>query len=124
MKKIYIIDDSIVILKGMSIYLAKHNYDVKTLRISADFSADEINLYCPDLIIIDINMPDVDGFEILERIKNLHICPTAKKMMCSTKFFDQDINKSKALGADDFLSKPFTENVLIEKIEKIIGKSL
>ena len=121
MKKIMIIDDSAVILKMMKKYLANSGFQVETVIDSATVFDGRAETFGPDLFIIDINMPNFDGFYVLENIKKQAICPDAKIIMCSTKFFDHDMAMARELGADDFLIKPFSDKVLIEKITSIVG---
>jgi DNA-binding response OmpR family regulator len=75
----------------------------------------------PDLVILDINMPRFDGFYVLEMAKKINTCPRAKILMCSTKVFEQDLNRAKTLGADDFLIKPFNADELLAKVLALIG---
>jgi DNA-binding response OmpR family regulator len=121
MKKIMIIDDSAIILKVMKKYLANSGYEVETIIDSATVFDGRVQVFGPDLFIIDINMPKFDGFYVLENIKEKNLCPNAKIIMCSTKFFEHDLVMARDLGADDFLVKPFSDKELIEKISSIIG---
>lgn len=121
MKKIMIIDDSSVILKVMKKYLSGSGYEVETVVDSSIVLDGLVENFAPDLLIIDINMPQYDGFYVLEYIKKQGICPNAKVVMCSTKFFEHDKAMAKELGADDFLVKPFNDKELINKVSSILG---
>jgi DNA-binding response OmpR family regulator len=121
MKKIMIIDDSPTILAVMKKYLSKSGYDIETVVDSSEVFDGRVEAFGPDLFIIDINMPKFDGFYILENLKKKNLCPNAKIIMCSTKFFEHDRTMAKELGADDFLVKPFSDKDLIQKISSIIG---
>lgn len=116
-----IIDDSPTILKVMQKYLLSSGYEVETVVDSATFFDGRVEAFEPDLFIIDINMPQYDGFYILESIKKQERYANAKAIMCSTKFFEQDKARARELGADDFLVKPFNDKQLIAKIATIIG---
>ena len=121
MKKIMIIDDSAVILKMMKKYLANSGYEVETIVDSSTVFDGRVEAFQPDLFIIDINMPQFDGFYVLENLRKKAICPDAKIVMCSTKFFEHDMAMARELGADDFLVKPFSDKDLINKIASMIG---
>ena len=121
MKKVMIIDDSAVILKVMKKYLLNSGYEVETVVDSATVFDGRVQNFRPDLLIIDINMPQFDGFYVLEYLKKQAICPNAKVVMCSTKFFEHDMAMAKDLGADGFLVKPFKDQELIEKVLSMIG---
>lgn len=121
MKKVMIIDDSPTILNIMKKYLSNSGYEVETVVDSATFFDGRVETFKPDLFVIDINMPQYDGYYLLESIKKQNLCPNAKVIMCSTKFFEQDKARARELGADDFLVKPFNDKELVAKIASIIG---
>jgi len=121
MKKILIVDDSKTIANAMQRFLAAAGYEVDTRYESETFFDGRVTIFDPDLLILDINMPNFDGFHILEMARKLKTCPRAKIMMCSTKIFEQDLNRAKSLGADDFLIKPFNADQLLSKVSEVIG---
>jgi DNA-binding response OmpR family regulator len=121
MKKILIVDDSVTIAKAMQRSLEGAGYTVDTLHESATFFDGRVTAFDPDLVILDINMPRFDGFYVLEMAKKINTCPRAKVLMCSTKVFEQDLNRAKTLGADDFLIKPFNAGELLAKVSAVIG---
>lgn len=121
MKKITIIDDSATVLKILKKCLVNSGYEVETIIDSGKAFDGRLQAFNPDLVIIDINMPEFDGFYVLEKLKKNNLCPNAKILMCSSKFFEHDIARAKELGADDFLVKPFSDNKLIEKVSSLAG---
>lgn len=121
MKKILIVDDSVSIANAMRRSLETLGYEIETLYESATFFDGRVTAFDPDLLILDINMPRFDGFYVLEMAKKINTCPRAKVLMCSTKIFEQDLNRAKSLGADDFLIKPFTAPDLAAKVSALIG---
>ena len=121
MKKILIVDDSPTIVNMMKKILSKAGFKVDTILDSSTFFNGKVEKVQPDLLILDINMPKLDGFYVLENIKKKNMCPKAKIIMCSTKFFEYDMSRAKELGADDFLVKPFNYKTLIERVSLLIG---
>ena len=95
---------------------------MKTITDSTTFFDGGVQDFNPDLMIIDINMPEHDGFYLLENIKIKKVFPDAKIVMCSTKFFEHDIARAEELGADGFLVKPFNDKQLLEKVDYLIGQ--
>ena len=121
MKKIVVVDDSATIARVMKKFLSGAGYQVETVIDSTTVFNGHVEAFNPDLFIVDINMPKLDGFYVLENIKGKNMCPGSKVVMCSTKFFEHDVKRAMDLGADDFLEKPFSDSELIEKVTSIIG---
>ncbi len=116
-KTILVVDDSVVIRKMVEIALENENYNIITVANGKDaFSfLDEQD---PDLVILDIMLPDVNGLDILKTIKASKEIPV---VMLSAKDTPKETNKAKELGANDFIPKPFRDEDLIKKIHELIG---
>ena len=116
-KTILVVDDSVVIRKMVEIALENENYNIITVANGKDAFAflDEQN---PDLVILDIMLPDVNGLDILKTIKASKEIPV---VMLSAKDTPKETNKAKELGANDFIPKPFRDEDLIKKIHGLIG---
>lgn len=76
----------------------------------------------PDMVFMDISMPDVDGIDTTKKIKDEF--PDAKICMLTAMGQETMVKKSLAVGANDFIIKPFDKNRLIETIEKLTNKQL
>ncbi len=120
MKKILLIEDTVEILENFTEYLELHGYQVygATNGKRGVALATEIR---PDLIICDALMADMDGFEVLEAIRRS--AQTAKIPFVFSTSLSEKIEKSEALalGADDYLVKPFDMGKLVEMAEKWIA---
>jgi CheY-like chemotaxis protein len=117
-KTILVVDDSVVIRKMVEIALENENYNIITVANGKDAFTflDEQN---PDLVILDIMLPDVNGLDILKTIKASKEIPV---VMLSAKDTPKETNKAKELGANDFIPKPFRDEDLIKKIHGLIGE--
>ena len=120
-KRILIVDDQMDwrLLIRMSI----DNYDVEI--IEADDGQKGINLAAsahPDLIIMDNNMPVLSGYEAIKKIKASPSSKSVPIIMLTSKGFDSQMKEMIMLDVNEFISKPFEEEKLVESIEKIIGK--
>ena len=115
-KKILVVDDSIVIRKMVEIALENENFTIET-AVSGKEALQKVDAVDPDLVILDIMLPDVSGIEILKAIKASKGLPV---IMLSGKNSPQDIELAKAQGADDFAPKPFKEEELVEKIKALV----
>jgi DNA-binding response OmpR family regulator len=76
----------------------------------------------PDLVILDLMMPDMHGFDVCEKIRGDDKLAEAKIMISSAKAYDVDKRAAERLGADAYVPKPFTADVLIAEVEKLVGK--
>lgn len=74
----------------------------------------------PAILFLDINMPKVNGFECLSRIRAIRVLQELCVIMYSTSVSQADVSKAKKLGADGFLQKPSNYSVLLKSIEKIL----
>ena len=73
-----------------------------------------------DLIITDINMPDINGLELVSFLKNHPVYKTIPIMVISTESTDEDRRRAAALGAEEYLVKPFQAGELIDKLRRLL----
>lgn len=117
MKKILLVDDEPNIVMALEYALQKKGYEVHIARDGEEaLSIFESNKPC--LVILDIMMPKMDGFEVLEHIKKDET-ETSKVIFLSAKNKKEDIQKGLDAGAEDYFTKPFSTKKLIEKIQSI-----
>ena len=114
-KKILIVDDERAILKVLSIKLKISGYEVTT-ALSGEEALELVNSAKPDIMLLDVIMPGVDGFEVLQKLRPSHQLPV---IVLSAR--PENAAKALSLGADDFLNKPFDVNELLKKIEEVLG---
>jgi DNA-binding response OmpR family regulator len=77
----------------------------------------------PDLILLDVNMPKRDGFEICQLIRSNPGWKDIPIIMLTAKGRDVEREKGLAMGADDYVTKPFATQEVVEKVEAILGKA-
>lgn len=117
MKKILLVDDEPNIVMALEYALKKKGYDVLIARDGEE----ALSLFShikPCLVILDIMMPKIDGFEVLENIKKDEK-DTSKVIFLSAKNKEEDIQKGLEAGADDYFTKPFSTKKLLDKIQLI-----
>lgn len=114
-KKILVIDDSIVIRKMVEIALEDEEYKLSS-AVSGKDGLDKLDQVQPDLVILDLMLPDINGIDILKTIKQSRQIPV---IMLSGKDSPQMVEKAKSAGADAFLPKPFKDEELKEQIKKL-----
>lgn len=120
MKKILIVDDEPNIVMTLEYTFKKSNYEVFIARDGQE-ALDILKTNFPDVIILDIMMPMVDGFATLEQIRKDANLQHTKVMFLSAKNKESDIEKGLALGADAYLTKPFSIKKVVEKVEELLA---
>jgi DNA-binding NtrC family response regulator len=116
---ILVVDDEDALRTVLSGELASEGYDVRTAA-DGDEAVTEMGKATFDLVLLDIKMPRMNGFEVLKFIKEKH--PKTKVVML-TGFADlKNAIESKKLGADDFVSKPYDLVDLLTTIERVLSE--
>ena len=116
-KSVLVVDDSIVIRKMVEIALEDENFNIFTAVSGKDGLAvlDDKN---PDLLILDLMLPDINGIDMLKTVKASKGIPV---IMLSGKDSPQMVEKARAEGADAFLPKPFKDDELVNKIKELLA---
>ena len=119
MPKIALVDDDRNILTSVSIALETEGYLVNTYTDGAS-GLDGLNTDPPDLAILDIKMPRMDGMELLRRLRQKSDLPV---IFLTSK--DEEIDELFGLkmGADDFIKKPFSQRLLVERVKSILRRT-
>ncbi len=117
MKKILIVDDEPNIVMALEYSLKKNNYEVYIARDGSE-AIELASKHEPDLVVLDIMMPKVDGYEVLEFIKMQEQLQHTKVLFLSAKNKEKDIQKGLEMGANDYLTKPFSMKKLIQNIQE------
>jgi two-component system, OmpR family, alkaline phosphatase synthesis response regulator PhoP len=118
-KKILIVDDEPSILMSLDFLFRKKGYEVFIARDGRE-AIDLLNNHHPDLTILDIMMPEVDGYEVCTYIrKNVELSHSGI-IFLSAKSKKSDMEKGLELGANAYLTKPFSNKELLENVEQII----
>lgn len=120
MKKILIVDDEPNIVMTLEYTFKKSNYEVFIARDGQE-ALDIVTTNFPDVIILDIMMPMVDGFATLEQIRKDANLQHTKVMFLSAKNKESDIEKGLVLGADAYMTKPFSIKKVVEKVEELLN---
>lgn len=119
MKKILIVDDEPNIVMTLEYTFKKSNYEVYIARDGQE-ALDIVQTVFPDLIILDIMMPTVDGYATIEQIRKNPVLLNTKIIFLSAKNKESDIEKGLSLGANAYLTKPFSIKKVTEKIEELL----
>src|SRR5258708_15345572 len=123
MSRILVIDDNDLISRMLREGLSEHGYDVRT-ALDANQGYTEALQNASDLIILDIQLPDVTGFDLCRMIKNkpeLRSIPII--MVTGTASSTEDKVKGFQLGIDDYMLKPFEMPELLERVRAVLRRS-
>lgn len=119
MTKILIADDEHKIIMTLEYAFRKAGYEIFIARDGAEV-LEIMKTEIPDLILLDIMMPNVDGYTTLSEIrKNPHF-ESIKVILLSAKTGEADIRKGLELGADAYVTKPYSIKKLTEKVEELL----
>jgi CheY-like chemotaxis protein len=118
-KHILVIDDEIAWLKITSHILQRNGYDVRTARSGAE-ALKALASFKPDLILSDVRMPDMNGFDLVDNLKQMPKTSSTPIIFFSA-IDDYDARKiARSLGAADYLVKPFNE----DEVSSVLSKHL
>ena len=114
---IYVIEDEESISKLIQLYLTKEKMEAKAFLNAEDALQDLKDGHKPNLIILDLNLPGMSGFEFLEELQKHFNKDLPSVMILSARDTDEDIIKGLGYGADEFVTKPFSPGVLMARIK-------
>lgn len=116
-RTVMIVDDSLFIRKILRGILAEMGYDIVAEAASGIEALKQLHASHPDIILLDIILPDSNGLHLLGSI--ISICPKSKIVVCSSIGQEQVIRKSLDLGARAFIQKPFSPEKVAEALESL-----
>ncbi len=118
-KGILVVDDAAFMRMMIKDVLTKNGYDVLGEAENGQKGIDKFKELNPDLVIMDITMPEVDGIQAVKEIKKID--SNAKIIMCSAMGQQAMVIDAIQAGAKDFIVKPFQADRVIEAVKKVIG---
>jgi DNA-binding response OmpR family regulator len=119
---VLIVDDEPNILLSLQFLMKKTGYEVRTAKDGEEALA-EILRAAPDLVLLDVMMPKIDGFSICERIRANPEWNGVRIIMLTARGRDVEREKGLALGADDYITKPFSTKDAIARVEAVLARS-
>ena len=117
-KKILIVDDEPNIVMSLEYTFKKNDFEVFIARDGIE-ALEILKVQSPDIIILDVMMPMVDGYATLEQIKKDEKLQHCKVIFLSAKNKESDIEKGLALGADLYMTKPFSVKKMVEQVNDL-----
>ncbi len=121
--RILIVEDEADILELAEYNLTKEGYDVVSAR-SGEEALKKIHSVKPDLVLLDLMLPGMDGFEVTRQMKRNPQTADIPIVMLTAKSEESDIVAGLELGAEDYITKPFSPRVLIARARAVLRRSM
>ena len=118
MSRIALVDDDRNILTSVSMTLEAEGYEVETYN-DGQAALDAFNKRLPDMAVLDIKMPRMDGMELLQRLRQKTTMPV---IFLTSKDDEIDEVLGLRMGADDYVKKPFSQRLLVERIRALLRR--
>ena len=118
--KILIVDDEPSITVPLKFLMEQNQFEVMVVHSGED-ALDAIERFVPDLILLDVMLPTVDGFQVCQNLKSDPRHNTIKVIFLSAMTRDMDIAKGNTLGADAYITKPFSNADVVRQIKDLLS---
>jgi two-component system alkaline phosphatase synthesis response regulator PhoP len=119
--KILVVDDEIYIVHILDFSLGMEGYEVIT-ALDGEQALERMKSERPDLVVLDIMMPKLDGYEVCKSIKSNPATKQTPVILLSAKGRNVDQKLGFDVGADDYITKPFSPRKLVERINQLLGQ--
>jgi len=120
-KRVLIADDEPNIVTSLEFLMEQAGLEVRIARNGQE-ALDLAAAFEPDLILLDVMMPGLDGFQVCQRLKSDPRLHRIRVLMLSAKGRDVEVAKGLELGADDYITKPFSTRELVSKVRELLGQ--
>ena len=119
-KHVLIADDEANIVVSLEFLMKREGHRVSIAR-DGESALAVIRSERPDLVLLDVMMPGRSGFEVCQAVRSDDTLAGVKILMLSAKGRDTDLAKGQALGADAYMTKPFSTRALADKVREMLG---
>lgn len=116
-----VVEDELILAKFIQSYLSFEGFQVRLATKRAEIVAEFNNPVTPDLILLDVMLPDADGFDVLLRIRRHPVLKNVPVIMLTGKATREAVIQGLASGADGYITKPFQADVLTSAIRTVLG---
>lgn len=121
-KRVLIVDDEPNIVAALEFLLQKNGYEVK-LAANGEAALAQLDAFEPDLVLLDVMMPKVSGYEVCQRMRGEPRWRHIKIVMLSAKGREVEVSKGMSLGADLYVTKPFSSVELVATLDKLLASA-
>lgn len=121
-KRVLIVDDEPNIVTALEFLLEKRGYEV-TVAVNGEEALAQVETFKPDLVLLDVMMPKASGYEVCQRLRSDPRWQGIKIVMLSAKGREVEVSKGMSLGADLYVTKPFSSAELVATIDTLLSGS-
>jgi DNA-binding response OmpR family regulator len=118
-KRILIVDDEPNIVISLEFLMMREGHEVRVAR-DGEAGLAAVRTHRPDLVVLDVMMPKLDGFAVLEAVRADPKLAATRILMLTAKGREAEMAKGLALGADAYMSKPFSTRDLVDKVKELL----
>lgn len=122
MAKVLVVDDEPNIVLSLEFLMQQAGFEVTT-AYDGESALALVNENPPDLVLLDISLPGISGFEVLEQLRSQAAFKRLPIVMLTAHGREVEREKGLALGADDYITKPFSTRELVEKVKALLNES-
>jgi chemosensory pili system protein ChpA (sensor histidine kinase/response regulator) len=119
---VLVVDDSVTVRKVTTRLLERNGMEVRTAKDGID-ALEILQDYIPDVVLLDIEMPRMDGFEVAAQMRHHSVLRKVPIIMITSRTGDKHKERAMSLGVNEYLGKPFQEDILLGAIKEITGKT-
>ena len=119
-KRVLIVDDEANIVAALDYLLRRSGYEV-SVAATGDEALRQVEAFAPDLVLLGVMMPQKSGYEVCRRIRERPEWSAVKIVMLSAKGREAEVSKGISLGADLYVTKPFSNAELVARIRELLG---
>jgi DNA-binding response OmpR family regulator len=116
---VLLVDDEPNIVLSLEFLMRQAGYDVRVAR-DGDAALRAVAERAPDLVLLDLMIPGRDGYEVCEAIRADPACAKTKVVMLTARSREVEREKGLALGADDYVTKPFSTRELVDRVRRLL----
>jgi len=116
-----VVDDSVTVRKVTTRLLERNGMEVRTAKDGVD-ALEVMQDHVPDLVLLDIEMPRMDGFEVATQMRHHSVLKDVPIIMITSRTGDKHKERALSIGVNEYLGKPFQEDILLNTIKGITGQ--
>lgn len=119
--KILVVDDEPTIVRLMEFILARQGHEMQ-VAVNGEEALEKIRAHAPDLVLLDIMMPRIDGYEVARAVRADPATAGLPIIMLSAKAQEEDIRKGVEIGVDEYITKPFSPEHLVHVVAGYLSR--